>query len=143
MWNRIVDSLAKYRDLFETIREGIIYLDNKGSARANQAFADIAGLEKDDLYKMSYKKIASNKWTRTEFNEIKKQVLRRGYSDEGEKDFVQSNGSVLHVAIQAWRLLNEKREIVGVWAMVRDITEQKNQQAELERCRAELERIRD
>ncbi len=144
MWDRIVDSLAKYRDLFETIREGIIYIDIKGRIiDCNQAFADIAGLEKDDLYNMSYKKLSPKKWAQTEFNEIKKQVLRRGYSDEIEKEFVQSNGSVLHVVIRAWRILNEKREIVGVWAIVRDVTEQKKQQAELERCRAELERLRE
>jgi PAS domain S-box-containing protein len=74
---------------------------------------------------------------------IEEQVYQRGFSDEYEKENIHKNGKIFPVALRVWLKKDFTGKPIGMWAIVRDITEQKRTREELERNRARLQAIFD
>jgi two-component system cell cycle sensor histidine kinase/response regulator CckA len=69
---------------------------------------------------------------------VAEQILTRGYSDNFEKEYVCKDGRILPVRLTRY-LVKENGENVGMWAVVRDITERKKAESDQRRLSAAIE----
>lgn len=127
-------SEEKYRSLFETSRDGVV-LANMDShlEEANQAYLDMLGYTLDEIKGKPLRHLTPEKWHNFQQKEIiEKQVLKRGYSELFEKEYIRRDGTVFPVSIRIWLVVKDKenpsKQLMGI---VRDITKKKQLQDEL------------
>ncbi len=84
------ESEGKYHTLYETIKDGIAGVSMDGRVlECNQTFADMLGYSKDELKNITYQQLTPERWHQMETNIVEEQVLKRGYSDEYEKEYIK------------------------------------------------------
>ena len=137
---KIRASEEKYRNLFESSLDGIEVVDLASGkiVEANQSLLDVFGYTLEELREKGYFELTPADWLNTEAYILRDQVMERGYSDEYEKEIYRSDGTVVPVSIRRWLIADESGEPVAMWSMLRDITEKKLREKELERVNAEL-----
>jgi PAS domain S-box-containing protein len=119
-------SKEKYQMLYDSSKDGIIYTDIDGNILdANQAYIDMIGYTIEELRKLTYQKLTPSEWYKTEMEIVRNQVKRRGYSEEYEKEYIRKNGSVFPISIRVWLINDDQGTPLGMWGLVRDITERK------------------
>ena len=129
----LLESEQKFRGLYESVRDGIIMVDMEDNIlECNQSFLDMVGYTEREIKKLTYKKLTPIRWHKYEESIVKKQVLKRGFSDEYEKEFIKKNGTKRSVTVTKWVIRNERGKPIGMWSIVRDITERKRHEEELE-----------
>lgn len=132
-------SEEKYRGLYESLVEGVVSVDMDGRILdANQAWLDMVGYTIEEARAMTYQQLTPPEWRAAEDDIIRSQVKARGYSDQYEKEYVRKDGSVVPISLRVWLNVGEG-EPSGMWAIVRDITEQKKAARDLEAAYADLE----
>jgi signal transduction histidine kinase len=67
--------------------------------------------------------------------------LASGRSIVFEREYERRDGSVFPASVRTWRLTGGKGEVIGIWSIVRDITEQKESQKNLLKHADLLEKI--
>ena len=133
-------SEEKFRTLFESSIDGIVSLDLNGCIiDANQAYLDMLGYTLDEARKLTYEQITPEKWHAMEKEVIETQVSIRGYSRLYEKEYMRKDGTAFPVSVRRWSIRDERGRPVGVWSIVRDVTDRKRSEEELERINIELE----
>ena len=98
----------------------------------NRAYAKMLGYTKKELRNMSVHQLLPEKW-REQREKIVKQVLATGRSIVFEREYKRKDGSVFPASVRTWRLTDGKGKVIGIWSIVRDITEQKELQKNLVR----------
>ena len=144
----IRESERKYRELYETVKDGISATDLEGKfLECNQAFLDMFGYSIAEIRKKRYQDITQKKWQKMEAKIIAKQVKARGYSDEYEKEYIKKGGTVFPISIRVWLKKDREGRPVGMWAIIRDITERKKAEEALrkseEKFRLAFENAKD
>ncbi len=125
-------SEKKYRRLYETTQDGIMARDAQGNMiDCNVAYAKMLGYSKKELKNLSAQELIPEKWLE-ERAKIVKKVLQTGRSIVFEREYKRKDGSIFPASVRTWRLTDEKGKVVGVWSIVRDITEQKERQKNLQ-----------
>jgi len=120
------ESEQRYRTLYESNKDGIAGGDMEGNIlECNQAFADMLGYTKEEIKKITYQELTPKKWHKIEEDIVKNQIIARGYSDEYEKEYIRKDGTIFPISCKVWLRKDEKGEVVGMWGIVRDITEHK------------------
>ncbi|MFA5137879.1 MAG: PAS domain S-box protein [Elusimicrobiota bacterium] len=115
-------SEERYRTLFESSREGMAATNLGGHITdCNPVFAEMLGQGTGDLVGMRYQDLVPKRW-KTLNQDAVRQALERGYSDVFEKELQRKDGSLVPVALRAWRIKDEAGKPAGVWVMVRDIS---------------------
>ena len=138
--NALRESEKKYRDLYEKMMDGFAITDMNGNIiQFNKAFESLLGYSEKELYALNFLEITPEKWHIFEKWIIEEQVLKRGYSDVYEKEYRKKDGTIFPIELRATLITNEKGENTGVWAIVRDITERKKTEAEIQRLNENLE----
>jgi PAS domain S-box-containing protein len=56
---------------------------------------------------------------------VEEQILKRGYSDEYEKEYIRKDGTVFPISARVWLVRDEDGKPQGMWGIARDITERK------------------
>ncbi|KXB06616.1 hypothetical protein AKJ51_03390 [candidate division MSBL1 archaeon SCGC-AAA382A20] len=84
----------------------------------------MTGYESLDELKESYQELTPEKWHDFEEEIVENQVIKRGYSDEYEKEYIHKDGTVFPVSLKVW-LIEDDDKPMGMWGIVRDITERK------------------
>ena len=127
-------SEARYRELFETSKDGIVITDMEGRfINANQAYLDLLGYASvEELRQRSYIEITLPEYQPIEARIVQEQILSRGYSDEYEKVYLRKTGARAPVSLRTWLIRGADGRPEGMWALVRDITERKQAEAELQ-----------
>ena len=116
----------QYRELFESNLDGIVLVGMDGRILdANQAYLDMLGYSKEEIKSMTYQQITPEKWNPVEASIVQEQVARRGYADEYEKENVRKDGSIFPVSVRTWIHKDGQGNPVGMWRIVRDITERR------------------
>ncbi len=138
--NALRESERKYRDLYEKMMDGFAITDMYGRIiQFNKAFQSLLGYSEEELYNLNFVDITPEKWHVFENWIIDEQVLKRGYSDVYEKEYRKKDGTIFPIELRATLIKNGKNENIGMWAIIRDITERKKTEAEIQRLNENLE----
>jgi len=126
------DSEARYRGLFESSMDGIISTDFEGNIlECNQAFADMHGYSKQELIGFNYQELIPAKWRNTIKTIVSEQIIERRYSDEYELEHIKKDGTIFSVSGRGWLIKDTEGRSIGVWGIIRDITDRKRAQESL------------
>lgn len=136
------ESEARYRELFDTSRDGIVFTDMEGRyLQCNPAYLDLLGYETfEELHGKSYADVTPPEYHEMESRIIREQILAHGYCDEYEKEYIRKNGERIPVSKKAWLRRDSSGHPVGMWVIVRDITEQVQARQVLQSYTEELKR---
>lgn len=119
-------SELKYRTLHETMRDGYVLVDMNGLiVDWNDTYLKMLGYNSEEIKKMSYSDITPQKWHSFESEIVNNQILKLGYSDVYEKEYIKKDMTVFPVELRAFLVKDENGINQGIWALVRDITERK------------------
>ena len=131
----------RYRRFFETSHDGIMARDMDGKMiDCNKAYAKMLGYTKKELRQLSVQQLLPELW-HEQRDKIVKKVLRSGRSIVFEREYKRKEGSVFPASVRTWRLIDPKGPVIGIWSIVRDITEQKDQQKSLAQQAGVLEKL--
>lgn len=124
----------------DSIREGFAQTNLNGKILFfNEAFKNMLGYKKDEIYKLTYEEITPKKWHEYEKKILEQQVFKKGYSKIYEKEYISKNGNILPVELRTYLLKNEDGEPEGMWAFIKDISERKKSELEREALIKDLE----
>ncbi len=131
-------SEARYRDLFESSRDAIGIIDLEGTfINCNSSYAKMLGYPLEELKNITYRDITPEKWRDWEKKHIvENQILKRGYSEVYEKEYIRKDGTVFPVELRASLLKDENDRPYAMWGFARDITERKQTEENLRRDQA-------
>lgn len=137
----LFESEQRYRSLFEGSRDGIVLIDMEGRFKEfNARYLEMLGYSAEELLVKTYKDITPARWETDEDRIVAEQIISRGYSDIYEKEYICKDGTSLHVELTVF-LIKKDSENVGMWAIVRDITERKISEDELRRSEQNFKMI--
>jgi len=126
-------SEKKYRDLYESSRDGYALVDLSGRIKEfNSAFRDMLGYDERELLQKTIDDITASKWHVEEHRIFEEQVFMQGYSNLYEKEYIRKDGTFFPIELRTYLIKGKKGEPAGMWAWVRDITERKKTERELE-----------
>ncbi len=139
---RISTSEKKYRELFETSTDGISFTDLEGNILdCNKGYIDMLGYSLEEIKTKRYQDITPAKWHDMEETIVREQLLKRGFSDLYEKEYIRKDGIVFPVTLRSWFQKDEKGNVKGKWGIARDITRLKSDEARILRQRNLLNAI--
>jgi PAS domain S-box-containing protein len=122
----------RFRRLYMTTQDGIMARDIHGKMiDCNPAYAKMLGYTRKELKNLSVQQLLPEKW-HSQRNRIVRQVLQTGRSIVFEREYKRKDGSIFPASVRTWRLTDGKGKAIGIWSIVRDISEQKQQQKNLE-----------
>ena len=131
-------SEEKYRGLYNSSKEGIVYMDLEGGLQeANPAFIDMCKYTINELTHMKLSDLTPQKWHDADQKVIETQIVEKGFCEEFEKELISKGGKIIPVAVRLWLLKNIKDQPVGMWGMIRDISERKRS----EQLKEDIERM--
>ena len=134
-------SETKYRRLYETTQDGIMARDLQGRMiDCNKAYAKMLGYSKKELKSLSVQSLVPEKWL-DQREKIVKKVLQTGRSILFEREYKRKDNSIFPASVRTWRLTDGKGKVIGIWSIVRDISEQKERQKNLEQHAGILENL--
>ncbi len=125
-------SEEKYRNLYESMIDSSSRTDMEGNIiEFNKHYLDMLGYKEDEIKKLKYTDITPVKWHEMEAKIKKDQVIKRGYSDVYEKEYIRKDGTVFPVELRVFLLKDDAGIPNGMWTIARDITERKKTGEEL------------
>jgi PAS domain S-box-containing protein len=138
------ESEMKYRGLYESTQDGIAMTDIKGNiVECNRAYSDMLGYTEEEIKGLTYQQTTPAKWHDMERDIVINKILKTGYSDIYEKEYVKKDGTVFPVSIRVWAIKDVAGNNTGMWGIVRDITERKRAEEALEEERRRLQQALD
>ncbi|MGA3012940.1 MAG: PAS domain S-box protein [Bacteroidales bacterium] len=124
---------TKYRKLFESMMDGFTRTDMQGNIKEfNSSFQSMVGYREDELVRFNIKDITPEQWHEYEKRIVANQVIPYGYSNVYEKEYIRKDGTIFPVEVRISLIRDEKGKYEGMWAVVRDITDRKNAEEEIE-----------
>lgn len=134
-------SEAKYRRLYESIRDAYAFTDMAGRIQeSNRPFQELVGYDADELKLLTYEDLTPPRWHEPEQRIIAEQVLARGYSDLYEKEYYHRDGTIIPIEIRTFLVRDDQERPSAMWAIVRDISERKRNEERARYINEELER---
>ena len=122
----------RFRALFDMSRDGIVFVDLDGHIEEmNQAYLDLVGYDRDEIATHTYQDLTPEKWRAGEADIIETQVMRRGFSDEYEKEYVRKDGSIAPISLRTILVRDLDGRPIRFMGIVRDITELKEKEEAL------------
>lgn len=120
------ESEKKYHGLYDSITDGIVRTDMNGNIlECNSSYANMLGYKNEEIKRLKYQDFTPKKWHKMEENIVKNIIVKKGYSGEYEKEYIKKDKVIFPVALKIWLNKNEEGKNIGMWGIVRDITEQK------------------
>lgn len=128
----LLESERKYRQLYESLLDGYAKVDMGGRIiDCNQAYQEMTGYSKEELFKLTYNDITPSKWHDYEKSIINEDFFIKGYTPIYEKEYIRKDGNIITVELRTYLYSDNENKAIGMWAMVRDITERKRIENEL------------
>jgi PAS domain S-box-containing protein len=132
---RLRESEAKFRGLYDSIRDGILANDVSGRIyECNRAFENMVGYSLDELRKMKWQDITPKHYLELEEGIVREQMLERGFSGYVEKEYIRKDGSKVPVEVAASIVRGTGGKPDMIWCIIRDMTERKQMQDALLRA---------
>ena len=125
-------SEQRYRTLYENLRDASATVDMNGRiGEFNNVFAELLGYAPAEIPGLDYRELTPRRWHAIEREIVEKQVLKRGYSEVYEKEYVRKDGTLVPVELRTYLLRDDSGTPRGVWAIIRDISKRKRMETEL------------
>jgi two-component system sensor kinase FixL len=138
----IRESEAKYRSLYESMMDGYVLTGMDGMiVKYNEPYREMTGYSPDELPRLTYRDITPEKWHDFEQKIIEEQLLPRGYSEIYEKEYRKKDGTVFPIELRTFLLKDETGSNIGMWAIVRDITDHKQMESEARKLKDNLAHV--
>lgn len=119
-------SEKRFRGLFESTLDGLVYYDRNGSLLSvNPAFCTMLGSTPEDLLGKNVLDITPKKWHSQNHLSFIGSDWNEKDSDEFEKEYFHKQGHPVPVSVRVWTSRDEVGTLLGIWGVVRDLTEQK------------------
>lgn len=135
------ESEERYRRLHETMMDAFVRVDMSGRIHeANRSYQIMLGYSETELRQLKYTDLTPERWHAFEENILERQILLRGYSDVYEKEYRKKDGTIFPVELRTFLLRDHAGQPIGMWAIIRDITQRKRLENQLRHAQ-ELEAI--
>lgn len=113
------------RSIIESVNLGFVLVDdNNEYLDYNAAYLNIIGRNEAEIAGKTFYDFTSPKDRKIQI-EIMKELKKTGKPQIFEKDFIRSDGTVLPVLVNIGRLKDKDGSIIGSFAFIKDISEQK------------------
>lgn len=123
------ESEYRFRTVVESLNEGLIISNLEGTILyLNRQLAQLCGYELDELLGESSDKIISKSYRADVRHRTTKRVT--GETERYEVEFLRKDGTTFWVEISAVPFLNSQGKVIGSLAVIVDITERKDADAE-------------
>ncbi len=134
-------SETRYRRLHETMRDAFVQMDMAGRiVDFNLAYQEMIGHGDQKLSGMIEADLTPAKWHAAEADIVKDQVVRLGRSQVYEKEYIRADGSIIPVELRTFLIRDDAHNPIGMWAIVRDITQRKRSEMAREKAMIALEK---
>ncbi|MEI7732720.1 MAG: PAS domain S-box protein [Verrucomicrobiota bacterium] len=138
------ESEEKYRLLYDSMRDAFVQVDMQGRIQfCNRAYEELLGYSQEELTRLTYLNITPIKWHACEQEIVTSQILPLGHSKVYEKEYRRKNGEVFPVELLTSVVRDKTGSVVGMMAIVRDISERKQAEARLTKLSTDLLRSED
>lgn len=120
------ESEERYRALYDSMIDAFAVVDMQNKfLRWNKSFEKMLGLNSNEIPNLTVNDVTPAKWHKLDANINDEQVLRRGYSEVYEKEFIYKDGSIFPIELRTFLIKDSKGIPNGKWSIVRNITERK------------------
>lgn len=137
---RQIELEMQYSRLFESMTDAYACIDMQGYITdSNANFQTMTGYSKEELLSLNYRQLTPDKWHAKEKEIIENQVIPNGTSQLFEKEYLRKDGTIISVELKIFLLKNAADEPIGMWAIIRDISERKRSEAALMQAYNKLE----
>jgi PAS domain S-box-containing protein len=125
---KIVETLRfsenKYRKLHQSMMDGYVYVSMHEEIQDfNESYRFMLGYSPEELKELNFRDITPQRWHDREDSIIREQVLTHGYSEVYEQEYRKKDGTIFPVEVRAFLIKDDSGDNIGMWAIVRDITE--------------------
>lgn len=135
-------SEEKYRRLHENMIDGFAQTDMDGQiVEWNESFRRMLGYQAAELTALTYREITPEKWHAAESRLLVSEVMVAGYSRVYEKEYIRRDGTIIPVELRTYLLRDDRGQPVGMWAVVRDISDRKKLETTLRESEARYRRF--
>lgn len=125
-WLNTYASEERYRNLFQSSKDGIIFISPEGNiARCNPAYASMLGYKTVEVTGKSHRDLTPPQWRAVDADVLENQLKVTGRSDEYNKEYLKKDGSLLPVSVRSWTAYDRRGEPIGTWTLARDASSQK------------------
>jgi len=122
-----------FANLSESIMDGFVCVDMGGDiVKYNQVFKNLIGYDDQEITLLNNHDITPPQWHVMEAQIIAEQTMTRGYSDIYEKEYIRKDSKIIPVALRNRLVRDHEGNPIGMWVIIRDITEKKFSQELLE-----------
>jgi two-component system sensor kinase FixL len=133
------ESEKQYRLLHETQRDGFVRIAMDGRIlESNEILRQMLGYSAEEIGALTYLDLTPERWHAFQADIVRKQIIQRGYSDVYEKEYQRKDGSTIPVELRTILSRDSAGNPESMWAIVRDITERKANEARLQALKDEL-----
>lgn len=122
----------RYRALFSSSRDGIVFMDGVGRIQdANQAFLEMMDYSLDALRALPGFGVLVKRNGLDEEQEALRieRLMRQGGAGLTERGMIRANGEVFAAELQEYAVFDHKGLVAWRWCVVRDISERKREEA--------------
>ncbi len=135
-------SEERYRRLHESLTDAFVMTDMPGRLLAcNGAYRQMLGYSAEELQGLTYFDLTPEKWRAMEARIVEEEIIPLGQSEVYEKEYLRKDGTVVPVEIRSFLLRDKDNRPEAMWAIVRDISERKRAETELDGYRHHLEEL--
>jgi len=136
------ESEARYRELFETAHDGIAITDLAGRhLDCNPAYLKLTGYAAaEELRSRTVAELTAPE-CRDAARLMREQTLVRGYSAEHERQYLRKDGDRVAVSARTWLRRDRQGGPVGLWVIVRDVSERKEAEHRILEYQAQLQAL--
>ncbi len=124
--DELIQSEIKYRRLHKSMMDGFVMVDEEGKiVECNSSYLNMLGYDFKEIAQKNYRELTPTGWHSFEEEILNSQVFVKGYSEFYEKEYIRKDGSIFPVELRVYSLKDKNDNYVGMWGIVRDITERK------------------
>ena len=135
----LIASEKKYRGLYQQMLDAFVRTDMNGTIiEANEAFHNLTGYKTHELNKMNFRDLTPLSFLLVEQEILETQILKRGYSDLYQKEYIRKDGVVIPVELRTHLEVDSQGHPLSMWAIIRDISERQKSYAELKESQVQL-----
>jgi PAS domain S-box-containing protein len=135
------ESERRYRRLYASMWDAFVQMDMTGRiVDCNPAFQQMLGYDADELLSMNEADLTPPQWHAASAKIFAEQILPKGRSVVYEKEYIRADQSIFTAELRTFLITNDTDHPIGIWSIVRDVTQRKTIEQEREKAICALQR---